>query len=230
MFNYDSYPLLLNNIMWNDLSESGSREIFNDDIDYPEYWDHINNGEVFVYYTDIQEGWEGEGNRNAEPLFADTENDDFHLLENSPGVGWGTDSITVNEHTYTCPESDYYGNARPHSIDDNIDMGAIESPYLITGIKDKDNPLPTIFALNQNYPNPFNPTTAISYQLSAVSEVDLSIYNILGQKVALLVSEKQPAGTYKVEWDASRFASGIYFCRLSTDNGYAASGKMILLR
>jgi flagellar hook assembly protein FlgD len=54
----------------------------------------------------------------------------------------------------------------------------------------------------QNYPNPFNPKTAIGYQLSAVSTVELSIYNLLGQKVATLVSGKQAAGQHQIEWDA----------------------------
>ncbi len=237
MFNYDSYPLLLNNIMWNDLSASGSREIFNDDIDYPEYSDHINNGIISMHYSNVQGGWVGEGNRDAEPLFVDAANGDFNLNENSPGIGWGVDSIMVNGKTYTCPALDYYGNIRPNSIDAGVDMGAIESEY-VTDIKDKVNPFPTIFALNQNYPNPFNPTTTISYslkgplsgQLSAFSQVDLSIYNILGQKVATLVSGKQPAGTYKVEWDASAFASGIYFYRMETDKGFVQSRKLVLMK
>jgi len=74
--------------------------------------------------------------------------------------------------------------------------------------------IPTEYRLEQNYPNPFNPSTSISYQLSAASFVDLSIYNSLGQKAATLVSGKQAAGYYKVVWDASGFSAGVYFCRL----------------
>jgi hypothetical protein len=83
--------------------------------------------------------------------------------------------------------------------------------------------------ITQNYPNPFNPTTAIGYQLSAVSDVELSIYNLLGQKVAILVSEKQNAGRYQVEWDASGYASGIYFYTLKTNKGVMITKKMLLL-
>ena len=90
--------------------------------------------------------------------------------------------------------------------------------------------IPKKYTLSQNYPNPFNPTTAISYQLPAVSHVELSIYNILGQKVATLVSERQPAGNHKVEWNASGFASGVYFYRLETDQGFISSRKLILLK
>ncbi len=85
------------------------------------------------------------------------------------------------------------------------------------------------FELLQNYPNPFNPRTIISWKLAVGSKVDLSIYNVLGQKVATLISEKQPAGSYKVEWDASGLTSGIYFYRL-TAGDLSWTRKMIYLR
>jgi hypothetical protein len=89
---------------------------------------------------------------------------------------------------------------------------------------------PSSFTLEQNYPNPFNPKTLINYQLPVTNDVDMSIYNLLGQKVAVLVSEKQPAGLYQVEWDASGFASGIYYYRLHTSSGYIQTKKMIVVR
>jgi len=98
-----------------------------------------------------------------------------------------------------------------------------------------ENKIPLRFSLSQNYPNPFNPTTAISYQLPVVSEVELNIYNILGQKVATLVSKKQPAGTYKVEWDAAPasggqgVASGVYLYRI-TAGKFIETKKLVLLR
>jgi hypothetical protein len=73
---------------------------------------------------------------------------------------------------------------------------------------------PNDYKLNQNYPNPFNPTTKINYELPTTNYVDLSIYNMLGQKVVTLVSEKQNAGNHQVEWDASGFASGVYYYRI----------------
>ncbi len=85
------------------------------------------------------------------------------------------------------------------------------------------------FILMQNYPNPFNPTTAIGYRLSASSDVDLSIYNCIGQEVTTLVSERQSAGNYQVEWDASGFSSGVYYYKLSAGN-YQDVKRMILLR
>ncbi|MCP4414150.1 MAG: T9SS type A sorting domain-containing protein, partial [Gammaproteobacteria bacterium] len=89
----------------------------------------------------------------------------------------------------------------------NGDDGLIAYDYSqITSVKQTE--MPKSYKLSQNYPNPFNPTTSISYQLPQTSDVDLSIYNLLGQKVATLVSKKQPAGSHKVEWDATGFASG----------------------
>ncbi len=88
---------------------------------------------------------------------------------------------------------------------------------------------PEDYLLFQNYPNPFNPTTIISYQLPSFSNVDLSIYNLLGQKVATLVNERQRAGYHQIEWDAGRFSSGIYFYRIEAGE-FQDVKKMILLR
>jgi photosystem II stability/assembly factor-like uncharacterized protein len=88
---------------------------------------------------------------------------------------------------------------------------------------------PSKYKLIQNYPNPFNPVTTIKYHIPNSEQVKLSIYNVLGQMVARLVNKKQSAGTYKVEWNASGFASGIYFYRIETEM-YTNTRKMILLR
>ncbi len=90
--------------------------------------------------------------------------------------------------------------------------------------------LPFSYALQQNYPNPFNPTTTITYQLPIANYVELSVYNLLGQKVATLVSEKQAAGYYSVEWDAFNYASGVYVYKIETDKGFVQSRKLILLK
>jgi photosystem II stability/assembly factor-like uncharacterized protein len=88
---------------------------------------------------------------------------------------------------------------------------------------------PNQFRLSQNYPNPFNPITMINYQLPIKSEVEISIYNLLGQKIATLVDKKQNAGTHQVKWDATNFASGIYYYRLEAGE-FQEVKKMILLR
>jgi len=100
---------------------------------------------------------------------------------------------------------------------------------VVVGIEDGDTSIPLTFALDQNYPNPFNPTTTIRYQLAEASDVLLDIYNTLGQKVKTIVQEKQPAGVYKVNFDARDLASGIYFYRLSAAN-FSKVNKMILMK
>ena len=96
--------------------------------------------------------------------------------------------------------------------------------------------IPRYYVLSQNYPNPFNPKTIISYQLPArsaggpmINEVELVIYNLIGQKIATLVSKKQEAGHHQVEWDALEFASGIYYYQLKTGE-FQDVKKMILLK
>jgi hypothetical protein len=85
------------------------------------------------------------------------------------------------------------------------------------------------FILLQNYPNPFNPTTKISYELPITSYVELSIYNIIGQKITVLVSESKPAGKYAIKWNASDYASGVYYYELRIKD-YREVKKMILIK
>ena len=99
------------------------------------------------------------------------------------------------------------------------------------------NVKPAIFELSQNYPNPFNPVTTINYQLPEAVKVNLDIYNIIGQKIATLVSKNQTAGYYSVQWDASGYTSGVYFYRLQasaalseTDKNFYQIRKLILLK
>lgn len=89
--------------------------------------------------------------------------------------------------------------------------------------------IPSKYALNQNYPNPFNPSTSLEFSLPENSMVNLSIYNILGQKVAELVNEELNAGSYKYNFDASKIASGVYIYTIRA-NSFTATRKMILLR
>jgi hypothetical protein len=89
--------------------------------------------------------------------------------------------------------------------------------------------IPTTFALKQNYPNPFNPRTIINYELPITTDVQLSIYNIMGQKIASLVSEKQNAGYHSVIWDATAYASGIYYYMIKASD-FQAIRRMIVLR
>jgi hypothetical protein len=83
--------------------------------------------------------------------------------------------------------------------------------------------------LHQNYPNPFNPQTEIRFQVSEYGSVELSVYDVLGNKIAELVNEKKGAGSYTCIWDAAGHASGTYFVRLSAA-GNVQTMKVMLLR
>jgi len=105
----------------------------------------------------------------------------------------------------------------------------------ITGIRISNEPdfIPGEFELFQNFPNPFNPKTVISWRLTDGSDVELSIYNIAGRKVATLLSEVQPAGIHQLKWDASDYASGVYFYRLSAKSksqNFVKTRKLVLLK
>lgn len=99
----------------------------------------------------------------------------------------------------------------------------------VTGVKREESPLPEKYSLSQNFPNPFNPTTTVRYTVPNAGKVTMKIYNILGQEVATLVNMRQGAGTYTVKFDASRFASGVYFYRL-TAGSFSQVKKMMLLK
>jgi len=99
----------------------------------------------------------------------------------------------------------------------------------VTNIEEGEKTRPYEYKLIQNYPNPFNSTTTIEFSLPRSCDVTLTIYNVLGQKVALLVSEKVSAGEHKVQWTTSDIAGGLYFCRLEAAE-FTQTRKMVLLR
>ena len=100
---------------------------------------------------------------------------------------------------------------------------------IINLIEAGTDPLPDKFYLAQNYPNPFNAITNLEFQISNSGHVNLSIYNILGQKVATLVNKKYSPGSYTVAFNAEKLPSGIYFYQLYSDNQILQK-KMLLLK
>ncbi len=105
-------------------------------------------------------------------------------------------------------------------------FGVIEG---LTAVTQKSDALPKTITLKQNYPNPFNPFTTIEYMLREFSHVELSVYNLAGQKITTLVNEPQASGTYAVQYDASAMSSGVYLYQLKTDDTLIFK-KMIVIR
>jgi len=85
------------------------------------------------------------------------------------------------------------------------------------------------FILQQNYPNPFNPETVIGYRLSVTSNVEFSVFDMLGHKVATLVDEEQAAGNYAVTFNGAGLASGLYLYKLQT-SGFCEMKKMLYIK
>jgi len=98
-----------------------------------------------------------------------------------------------------------------------------------TGIQDHQLSLPTRFELQQNYPNPFNPSTTISFTLPATMNVRLTVYDLLGQKIATLVNGRLSGGKHQVTFDAADLPTGVYLYQLS-GNGITQTRRMVLLK
>lgn len=190
--------LVTNTILWCDSAQEEGNEIHLEGTSSP----------IFTY-NDIQGGWDGEGNIDADPLFVDAENYDFHLMSGSPCIDAGD------------PDS-------PLDPDGTIaDIGAFYFDQS-TSVAD-DHLVPVEFHLGQNYPNPFNASTIIQYTLPKTSDVTIDTYDLLGRKVETLVNKHQPAGYHQVIWNADDVSSGIYFYRI-TAGEFSQSRKMILLK
>jgi hypothetical protein len=133
------------------------------------------------------------------------------------------------------------GIAADNSSDDAGDYGYHTSqqvPEKTTGVSDNDNAdgsaRPDRFILHQNYPNPFNLATSISYTLKKEGLVNLTIYNILGQKIRTLIDQVEPAGNYSIQWDSKDekgrvVAGGVYFYILKAGD-FTSSKRMVLLK
>jgi hypothetical protein len=101
----------------------------------------------------------------------------------------------------------------------------------VTVIDDEEKILPEYFELEQNYPNPFNPSTVIKYKLAAADHVQIKVFNILGKEVTTLINKEQPAGEYKINFNAAEYglSSGIYIYKLISNENTNAK-KMIYLK
>jgi len=144
-------------------------------------------------------------------------------------VSAGSQTITLTLDATGLELGNYSGQ-----VDITSNGGNITIPIgIVVDIEDVKQ-LPTDFSLSQNYPNPFNPSTTIDYQIGAKDhspvQVKLIVYNVLGEKVATLVSGRLPAGNYKVVWDATGFASGVYLYKLETDEGFVQTKKLVILK
>ena len=119
--------------------------------------------------------------------------------------------------------NDYYYVISATDVNENE---SLYSDYVsITPLSTLDE---LVFSLNPSYPNPFNPTTNISYDISNISNVNLSIYNSAGQLVEVLVDKLQNPGSYNLVWDAKNHTSGIYFIKLTSGKDLSTQKIMLI--
>ncbi len=209
-----SYPVIINAILYSDTAQHGS-EIYIDET-----------SSISITYSNIEGGWEGEGNIDVDPLFRDPENGDFHLM-----------AIECDD-PYDSPCIDM---GHPDILDSLIDcswgLGELRSDMGAYGggdsagvrVDDLIKQLPKRFTLSQNYPNPFNAATVIEYALPEATHVTLDIYDILGRKVETLYNGNQPAAYHQVIWKADDKSTGIYFYKITTGQ-FTNTKKMLLLK
>jgi hypothetical protein len=100
---------------------------------------------------------------------------------------------------------------------------------IVTGVASPTGDVPVVCSLAQNYPNPFNPATTITYELPIASQVTLSVYDVLGREVSVLVNGRKNAGVHEVKFDGVNLPSGVYFYRLQAGD-FCQSKKLVLLK
>jgi hypothetical protein len=120
--------------------------------------------------------------------------------------------------------------ANTNGLADTLENGfyyipEVESPSSV----DSDSKLPKQYALYCNYPNPFNPVTTIRFDIVSPLHVEIAVYNLLGQKIAVLVNGQHMPGRYAVTWDAAAFASGVYIYSLKSKE-FTRSRKLLLIK
>jgi hypothetical protein len=206
---YTDELLLYNNIIvnnagggfWKATSEVWAK-VFYDNI-----WNNIPN--LFGNTSGIKGSGTFVGCISADPLFVDPENGDFRLQPGSPCIDAGDPNSPLD------PDGT------------RADMGALPYYHPSAVHASEESFTPASYRLNQNFPNPFNPATTISYAVAKNSHVKLTVYNMLGQVVAVLVDGLKSQGSYYVTWDAKNQPSGLYLCRFEAD-GFRATKKMFL--
>jgi len=140
-----------------------------------------------------------------------------------------TPSIMKSAYAYVWVEEDRsFGIHNPAFTVDLLKTAIVEVGGVINVTETVEN-LPTEYSLAQNYPNPFNPSTTIEYSLPEQTDVTIKIYDVLGNELEVLFSGNSTAGTHSLNWNASNYASGIYFYKMNAGS-FNQVKKMLLVK
>lgn len=160
----------------------------------------------------------------------------YRNTTNTPGSATLIDSTTHPDTAYVATgltnNTTYYFWVRAVDRFCQRRISAFSSSVSVTplvGIQVNNNEIPKVYALYQNFPNPFNPSTNINFDLPKISLTRITVYDILGREVALLVNEVLAAGKYNVDFNAGNIASGVYFYKIEADN-FIDKKKMIIVK
>lgn len=183
-------------------------------------------------------------------IVANDQNKPFRVNTNIPvpqGAKFTTipiafkDNVPVTIGTFSYPiklakiviqlEADVPGRVQGQTYSGRIylDNVRVRYPMDATGVTDGGSQTPQEYSLQQNYPNPFNPSTIIEFSTTARENTTLSVFDLLGRQVAVLVNSELSAGRHRAVWNAAGCPSGVYFYRLQSGN-YAETKKMLLIR
>jgi N-acetylneuraminic acid mutarotase len=161
------------------------------------------------------------------------------IVYDIPSDTWSVDSARISSRRHWMATAEYKGGLYVLGGIDSLSYAVDIVEEIVpqgtsVGVRQNNKALPTDFIVSQNYPNPFNPSTTISWQLATGSEVELKIFNLMGQEVRTLIKEIQPAGNYSVVWDGrddagNLLASGIYLYKIQAGE-YISTHKMVLTK
>lgn len=137
-------------------------------------------------------------------------------------VQFNDDGAADGTYYYKIAAVDFSGNLGEFSAEVSVKVTAIDGEGLV----------PTAFSLDQNYPNPFNPTTTIGFSVKTAGMVNLTVFNAVGQKIAVLVDKELAAGPYSTNFDGTALSSGVYFYQITISGSehFSSVHKMMLMK
>ncbi|MCB0726910.1 MAG: T9SS type A sorting domain-containing protein, partial [Ignavibacteriae bacterium] len=156
-------------------------------------------------------------------------------LDENPSSGTvtpgGSQNVEVIFNSTGLATGTYTGVMNVNSNDPIRPVKSIPVKLIVgtVGIQNTTFGIPTEFSLNQNYPNPFNPTTNLEFGIPELGFVSLKIYDMLGKEVKTLINETKPAGRYRISFDGSDLASGVYYYKIQAGD-FVETKRMLLLK
>ena len=160
------------------------------------------SGVTTAKFSNVQGGWDGEGNINTDPLFCNADSNDFYLAANSPCIGTG---------------------------ESGSDMGALSEACAPNAVVDELVLVPGGLTLLGAFPNPFNPETQIEFFLPAKELVQFEVFDLKGSRVYGPESRNMSAGKNRISWNAENHGTGLYFYRIQSAAGIL-TGRLVLLK